>query len=349
MIDWRSIFAQSGLDVVFRIDDPVAWEMAYDRLAFRPTSYMASSLDYQLAYQRGHGGDWQDASCILLCNQKAVAIWPVSLAELEGAGVLSAQGLPIMPPLFVADCPVPTRKKYTTACMRIASHLAARLGLNEWRSSLALVEYANIDDWQLAAVRNGARCVVRHELYVDLSLSLAEIKSGFRRRFRSLVTSGERLWRVNILRAPGNASTWDEFRLLHAEVAGRVTRSVASWQSQHAALEANKGFLVVLRDAGERMVGAGYFVCSADEGAYAVAAYDRRLFDKPLGHVVQYRAIEEMQSRGCRWYRIGTRCFPGDEPQPSEKELAIANFKQGFASHVFPSFLLTHPVKAEAE
>lgn len=346
MIDWRPVFTESGLDVVFRVDDPALWAATYARLPFRPANYLASALDYQLVYQRGHGGDWQEASCVLRWNNKAVGLWPLTVAERPGVAVLSAQGMPVMPPLFVAECPAPTRKKYTAVCLRIAERLADMIGLSEWRSAPAFVDRADLDNWQLAAMSRGVSIAVRHELYVDLSLTLAKIKSGFRKSFRSLVTSGERLWRVDILSAPGDTQVWDEFRLLHAEVARRVTRSMESWQSQYCALVADEAFLVELRDADGRMAGSGYFMCSADEGVYAVAAYDRSLFDKPLGHVVQYRAIEELQRRGCRWYRIGTRSFPGDEPEPSLKELTIAAFKQGFATHVFPSFLITHSVSA---
>lgn len=347
MIDCRCAFSDSDLDVVFRVDDSELWAETYDRMPFRPFNYLASALDYQLAYQRGHGGEWQDLSCVLRSNNKAVAIWPLTISERDGVASLSSQGLPVMPPLFIPECPALTRKKFTADCLHIADRLAARLNLTEWRSAPAFVDRADLDEWHLTAMGQGARCSVRHELYVDLRLTLPEIKSGFRKSFRSLVTSGERLWRVEILRAPGEAAVWEEFRLLHAEVAGRVTRSLESWQSQHAALAADEGFLLVLRDSGSRMIGAGYFMCSADEGVYAVAAYDRSLFDKPLGHVVQYRAIEELQRRGCRWYRIGNRSFPGDEPAPNAKELAIAAFKQGFASHIFPSFLLTHAVFSE--
>ena len=347
MINGRCVFSESDFDVVFRADDSALWEETYNRLPFRSANYLASALDYQLTYQRGHGGEWQELSCVLHANNKAVAIWPLTIAERDGVASLSSQGLPVMPPLFMPDCPPLTRKKFTAHCLGIADQLAARLNLTEWRSAPAFVDHAAIDYWQLVAMGQGARCSVRHELYVDLNLTLPEIKSGFRKSFRSLVTSGERLWRVEILRAPGEAAVWKEFRLLHAEVAGRITRSLDSWQSQHAALAADEGFLVVLRNAKGLMVGAGYFMCSADEGVYAVAAYDRNLFDKPLGHVVQFRAIEELQRRGCRWYRIGIRSFPSDEPVPNAKELAIAAFKQGFASHVFPSFLLTHSVAAE--
>jgi len=82
------------------------------------------------------------------------------------------------------------------------------------------------------------------------------------------------------------------------------------------------------------------FICSRDEGVYAVAAYDRALFDKPLGHVVQFRAIQEMKRRECRWYFIGRRFYPGEQPVPSNKELSISYFKEGFSTDNFASFSL---------
>ena len=75
---------------------------------------------------------------------------------------------------------------------------------------------------------------------------------------------------------------------------------------------------------------------------HAVAAYDRTLFDKPLGHVVQYRAIEEMKKRNISWYKIGVRPYGSDNPKPTEKEISIGEFKAGFSSHCFPHYRLTH-------
>ncbi len=347
MIDWRQLFADSNLDVVFRADDAGLWAETCKRLHFHPANYLGSALDYQLAYQRGQGGNWQDASSVLHCDNKPVAIWPLSVSERNGAAILSAQGMPVMPPLFVAECSERTRKKITAECLRLAQLLADRLKVSKWYSAPAFLDQTGISNWQLLSMEKGAGCAVRHELYVDLRLTLAEIKSKFRKSFRSLITSGERMWRVELLHSPGDGHTWDEFRALHVEVAGRVTRSLESWQIQHQALVADEGFLVVLRSADGRMVGAGYFMCSSDEGVYAVGAYDRSLFDKPIGHVVQYRAIEELKRRGCKWYRIGTRPYLSDDPPPTEKELAIGYFKEGFSSHVFPSFHLTHTTVSE--
>ena len=50
---WQASLEEVGLNYVFRIEQPEVWNKTYDSLAFRPTSYLASVLDYQLAYQRG--------------------------------------------------------------------------------------------------------------------------------------------------------------------------------------------------------------------------------------------------------------------------------------------------------
>ena len=347
MINWRSVFGDNGLDVMYRCDDKLLYASAYSHLSYQPVSYLSSAIDYQLAYQRGHGGDWEDISCILRQDNKDIAIWPLTISSCNGVAALNSQGQPVCPPIFAAECSANTKKKYTLKCFQIANEIAIKLGIDEWQSMSSCAESNGVSEWQIQAMSQGARCVVRHDLYVDLSLSLSDIKSRFRKSYRSLVTSGDRLWKVEILRAPGSITIWQEFRELHAEVAGRITRSLESWQIQHEAIQADEGFLVVLRDSENRMVGAGYFVHSTDEASYAVGAYDRNLFDKPLGHVVQFHAIQELQRRGCRWYRIGNRSFTGDFPSPSQKELSISYFKQGFCTHVYPVFLLNHLISLE--
>lgn len=345
MVDWRREFAESKLDVIFRIDDPELWEKTYNRMDFRSFSYSATALDDRLAYRSGHGWELIELSCVLKSNSKAVGIWPLSINRDKNNPSLSSQGLPVMPPIFIADCPKKTKKKLANNCLQLSKRFAYQLELDEWQSRCAFGHNSRVTDWQLIAMADGACCEVQHNLYVDLNLTLPEIKSNFRKSFRPLVTSGQRLWHVEILDTPGDANVWEEFQRLHAEAAGRVTRSSESWQLQHAMIVDNNAFLVVMRNGGGHMVGGGLFMCSADEGVYAVGAYNRNLFDKPLGHVVQYKAIEELKRRGCVWYYIGRRCFPGDSPAPNTKELSIATFKQGFASHVLPSFLLTHKVE----
>lgn len=338
MINYSQAFSDSGLDFVFRLDDSLLWEKTYNKLDYRQVSYLASSLEYQLAYSRGHGGEWTDLSCILFLNNEAVAIWPLTICSNKENFSLTSQGQSVMPPQFISGISERNRKKITLGCLRVVDNLAQKLNISEWCSNVINPNKLTIENWQTILMENGSHCKVRYELYVDLQLTNTEIKSKIRRRYRSLINYGERLWSIDLLFSPGDLSLWEEFRKFHAMVAGRTTRSLESWQLQYQALVNDEAFLVILRDIDGQMTGAGFFMCSEDEGVYAVGAYDRQLFERPLGHVVQYRAIEELKKRGCKWYRIGTRPYLTDVPTPSEKELSIGYFKEGFASHIFPSF-----------
>ena len=115
-------------------------------------------------------------------------------------------------------------------------------------------------------------------------------------------------------------------------------------------IKAGAAFFVYLRDpSDQRMVGGGLFQITRDECVYAVGAYDRDLFDKPLGHVVQYSAMEKAIALGLKWTKIGYRPFPGDLPAPSGKEISIGEFKQGFSTHTFPRFIFTHAINPESD
>jgi len=344
MTSYQKLFDELRIDAVPR-EDSLLWLETYDCMAYQSVQYLSSSIDYQLAYQQGHGGEWQDISCVIYSDKRPVALWPLTLSQRDGTADLSSQGRPVLPPAFVEGCPAKTRKRVTASCLKLANQLAKELGLKSWISASQFEAKYALSHWHLMAMNGGATCEVRHEILVDLSLTFAQIKSSFRKSFRSLVTAGEKLWKVEVLSAPGNKKVWEEFRLLHLQVADRSTRSLKTWELQFGELSRDAGFIVELRDGVGSMVGAGYFMLSAHEGVYGVGAYNRRLFDKPLGHVVQFHAIQEMQRRGCRWYNIGRRSFPADGSASSEKELSIAFFKEGFATHVFPSFVFTHPLE----
>jgi FemAB family protein len=192
-------------------------------------------------------------------------------------------------------------------------------------------------------MQQGGIAKLQHELFVSLNLDINDIKSRFRQSYKSLISSGERLWQVGLMQ-DYDEPVWGEFRELHFSAAGKSTRSALSWELQHKAIRDGDAFLVHLRDQENRMVGGGFFHVTRDEGLYAVGAYDRSLFSRPLGHVVQFYAIREMQRRGLKWYKIGYRPYPGDVPEPSPKEIAIGEFKDGFASHTFPRYQLVHGV-----
>lgn len=327
-----------------RIDDKVLWEETFNRLSYKPIAYSNANLDYQLAYQQGHGGDWLDISLIISWDNKPTALWPLSFSIKDGQSMLTSQGASVLPPIFVENCPVISRKRIVKQCLDIANSIALLAKMSAWESGETFINSVGMSDWHLESMARHAVCHLTHEMFLDLQPDISEIKRGIRKSYKSLITTGARIWTVGVLESLGNEGVWQEFRDLHLKVSGRVTRSDETWAMQYQDIKRQCAFLVWLKDSVGNMVGGGFFSQTSDEGLYAVGAYNRTLFDKPLGHIVQYRAIEELKKRGAIWYKIGTRPYISDAPRPTEKEIAIGEFKQGFASHLFPCYRLTHEI-----
>lgn len=329
----------SGLNVTLRRDSTI-WDGIYASLSYQSVRYISSVIDYDLAYQQGHGGQWCDFSCVISVANKPIALWPISISKKGDNVDLSSQGKRLLPPIFVKNCSYKIVKVITASALKLIDKIIDEIGLGRLSTAPAFDGSQKLSYWHKAFMLRGAKCFVQHDLYVDLSLPIEKIKKLFRKSYKSLVVSGEYLWDIEVVSNSIDIEVWEEFRSLHYQVAGRITRSKESWDLQYHTLKNDESFLVVVRDDAKRMVGGGFFICSRDEGMYAVAAYDRTLFDKPLGHVVQFRAIQEMKRRKCRWYFIGRRFYPGEQPVPSNKELSISYFKEGFSTDNLASFSL---------
>jgi FemAB family protein len=333
--------AEAEVDATLRRDDGAGWEAVWSALPYQGVAAAAPMIDYQHAYFRGAGWTLLDASLVLRNDGRPCGVWPLTVGGPDGQPRLTSAGAAVSAPQFVTGLSVRTVKKLCGRLLDLLAGLAQAIG----QTTPIVLEQAaepgrgadGANEWHQRLLASGASPVVRHDLYTDLQPDLTAIRASFRKSFRPLINAGLRSWSVFVLAAANaDSAVWDEFRQLHFAVAGRVTRSAESWDLQFAQLRAGQAFLVGLRDpASQRLVGAGFFQVTRDEGLYAVGAYDRGLFDKPLGHVVQQRAIEVMKALGLRWYRIGERHFPQDQPPPTDKQVAIAAFKQGFASHLY--------------
>ena len=338
------MFFEHGIEFVSRSERPEVWRAVFDSLQYQPVRYLSSYSDYQLKYRKGNGNSWSDYSCVLQKNDCPVGLWSFIHSVDFTPGYSDHERLLALPPIFISGVSSNVRKTISGECLRTAQCFAKKLGLKNWQSTSMTVDQLALDDWYLLSLSAGARSTVRHQLYIDLTLPFEQLKLHFRKSFRSFVNSADRFGTISILDSKGCSSTWEEFRLLHLKVSGRATRSLESWQKQFDMVRNSEAFLVYLRNVEGQMIGGGYFYCSRDEGVYAVGVYDRGHFDKPIGHIIQFAAIREMQRRGLSWYNIGERVFVADDPSPSSKEMSISLFKSGFASHIFPSFLLTHNV-----
>lgn len=328
--------AAVGLSVTVA-EDWGGWSQVLAGASYIPCAYTPSMIDYQAEYLAGFDQVVLRLPLLLWHDRKLVGAWPLLLRQLpDGGWRLGSNEGALLPPMLRADLAASTAQKISRLSVQLIDVFTTALPVAvTWSGREEFCGGTGVSEWASLMLGRGLRPELGFELYVDLRLSFEEIWSRIRRSYRSLINTGGRLWQVACVRE-AVADVWREFRALHLAVAGRVTRSDASWDKQLAAMQANGAFLITLRDAAGRLVGGGFFHVSAHEGFYSVGAYDRSLFDKPLGHVVQIAAIREMQERDLRWYRIGNRAYPQLLPTPSQKEISIAEFKEGFSTHVMP-------------
>ncbi|MBF0558381.1 MAG: FemAB family protein [Nitrospirae bacterium] len=334
--DYHSYFNAfaSRINAKPMVDFPADWDYVLSHASHVPTTYTPSVVAYQSAYMMEVVDEFVDLSLVLFHENRPIGVWPLNMRFSDGSWVSGSNEGPVCAPLFINKIAEKTRKNLIKGCIDALNELCRITGQKTWRG-VEFIGTGGADLWHRKIMESGATIQrVAHEMFVDLSLSMEDIKGNLRKSYKSLLSTGDALWQSSIY-AKVDHDTFDEFRKLHFRLSGRMTRSLQTWDLNEQAVNKGDAFLVVLRDDKGVMVGGGLFYISRTEGLYSVGVYDRSLFDKPLGHIVQMKAIEHMKTLGLRWHKLGERLYPGDSSKPNEKELSISHFKEGFATHMF--------------
>ncbi len=328
----------AGLEFIPKHQNEEIWETLYCQLHYQPINFSSEMIAYQHSYLACSGEEVTDCSVILLSGGKVCGLFVLTSCTESGVLSLTSCGQPIFEPVFLPGTPRKLKKRICSLIInfigRAGSLSHSNVGVQQ--SSVNFSNNVGCSDWYQKALSVGAIPNLRYDLYVDLSLSMDEIRSNFRKSYKPLINKGLREWGHSLITyEDANQDIWDEFKALHEFVSGRVTRSAATWILQWEMLLAGKAFLVIIRDlSDERLVGGAFFQHSKHESLYSVAAYDRALKSKPLGHIAQQLAIEYMKSIGVVWYKIGERLYSQLSENSSSKELDISSFKEGFASNM---------------
>lgn len=338
--------AEIGLDCRLRTNDVEGWNSIYEQLDYQPIAYGSNMISYQALYMQSSGETVEDLSVIIYSGGLPVGLWLLHATKKGSLFQFSSSGNDIYSPLFKSTIPRNLAKKLSVKLLDCLFQLMDEGTCSEITiqdNAILTLITKHIGDWSLYGLLLGGKPKVTFDIFVDLSLSLDEIRARYRKSYKPFINKGLREWDYKIFdKSNIDMQTWDDFRVFHRKTAGRVTRSIETWDAQYDMVISGVAFLVVLRDpSGLNMVGAALFQHSRDEGLYSVAAYDRALFDKPLGHVVQQLAIEQLKKINVRFYALGERTYSKLTPIPTKKESDISNFKEGFSSSILPRNHLT--------
>ncbi|WP_406732457.1 hypothetical protein RJD39_13450 [Vibrio scophthalmi] len=327
--DEISQYASKGIVPSIYSGDGGEWHHVIDSAFIPSPHYNWSNIVYQNAYFTAEL-EYKNLPIIFHAKGKPIAVFPIALIYQNQSGKIVSNGGPIYQPMIVKSASEREEKTVIEICERILHDLSRRLGISVNEYQIATTS-KGISTWGAGLLQCGKVFRVGQQLDVDLSMSLEKIKSTFRKSYKPLISKGLKRWKVDVIEV-GNPTPFWEYKQLHVAVAGRETRCIESWQVQLDMLNREDAFLVTLRDESDELVGAGLFVYNSQCALYGSAAYCRDLFSEPLGHVVQYKAIEVMLSKGLKRYEIGFGFseYYGATP----KECSITKFKSGFCNEV---------------
>ncbi len=171
--------------------------------------------------------------------------------------------------------------------------------------------------------------------YVDLSLSVEEIRAGFRKSYRSLINWGHK----NIIlerfdNSNAKADKFNELRLLHINAAGRETRSQLSWDLQYELVSQGHATFYVGTLCGEAVTGALLFH-DKERAFYGVSAGRRDLMkiNLALSHCIIDRSILDSKALGLKYFEFNDISVVGCDEL---KLTSINKFKKGFCTGIKP-------------
>lgn len=310
------------------------WDDVFQRSDSRP-EHASTALQYYMEYDGFSAGKVVDLSYVAYIDNKPAAIMPLFATRGDAGWRLSSCGSDVMRPAFAAILQEKTRKAIADSHLTYIDDVARRLEIAEWHNT-DYCDAQGLSLWHRILVERGIGARFSHDLFLDLKLSDEDVKKNMRKSSRSFFNQVDKYWQVEVHQDP-NPSVFREFHQLHVQVAGRETRSQGTWDLQEAAVAKRQAFWISMRSFEDKsLIGAAYFMLAPKTAYYGVGAYDRTKFsDAPIGHLAQFVALRTMRALGIEWYHLGERPYKATHPAVDDKNLSIAHFKEGMASHLF--------------
>lgn len=172
---------------------------------------------------------------------------------------------------------------------------------------------------------------------IDLSQDEKGLLREMRKGHRADITRAERILQATVLDTDTTTpEAFERYRLLHRKAAGRVTRPLATFQMMYDWIRDGLAILSVASLNGKD-VGFGLVSVYKDGAYYSSSCDDPEYNNLPIGHILQWRAIQWLKRHSIRRYEIGLQ-FYSSQPHAivSEKESNISFFKRGFGGDAVP-------------
>ncbi|HTJ67864.1 MAG TPA: GNAT family N-acetyltransferase [Actinospica sp.] len=307
-------------------------ERLWDRDPMQYPRYSSAEMDIARLYAADSTFDDRSA-LVLLGGEPVVGLLLTVETNAEGHVALSAYGRPTH---LLTDA-ARDADELAQACRLLTRHYAdvsAESGAKSFqhRDFLADGRVSPFTEWLMRS--GGGRPVPQFAQMLDLTQPaealLERAGKSNRRHYRKAADA------VTMEVIEGDAATdahIDAFRETHVAFRGKEVRSKQAWYAILDAVRRDQGFFVFAY-AGSTLAVCEYFTGTGRTCYSSIGALVPGVAERYWGHATVWRGVFHAQQRGCVHFDVGERLYDGMDPQPSEKYLAISDFKAGFGGTV---------------
>lgn len=172
---------------------------------------------------------------------------------------------------------------------------------------------------------------------IDLTPNFPALLGDMRKGCRYDVQRSQKLLTTTVYdRDSITHERFEAYRLMHRKAAGGATRPLETFAMMEQWIRQGHAVLVAAAHEG-RDVGFALISTYKNGAYYSSAADDPDAPALPVGHAMQWAAMQALKQAGVEKYEIGVQ-YPALAPHclPSEKESNIALFKRGFGGETVP-------------
>ena len=313
------------------------WHECYSNSEYQSYYYSKINVDFAYEIVKSRFEVSEDLSFTVKNQDTVLLVMPLFIFSEKGIVELGFIDKKIFPPLFLNGVSDKVKKELINIVFNFIKKVRDKLEIKSMNFIDNLTPDSNISSWHKIIATNQFECSLQRQAFVNLDNTMSTIKNNIRKSYKSLISKGLKIWTVKS-EFSVSKEIWNDFKQLHFNAAGRKTRSDKSWDILENGLKEKELFFIYCLDSNQKMVGGSLFFLTNTESYYGIAAYNRDLFDYPIGHVIQYTAIQKFKDMGLRWYRLGKVPFVSDTHKPSVKEINIGKFKSGFSTDMFPEY-----------
>lgn len=313
------------------------WGQCFNNAEYQSYYYSKINVDFAFEIVKSKFEVFEDLSFTVKNQDNVLLVMPLFIFGENGKNELGFIDKKILPPLFSNGVSNKTKKELINLVIDLIKIARDKLEIKSINYTDNLAPNTSISIWHKTIAADKLECSLQRQAFVNLDNSISTINQKIRKSYRSLISKGLKIWKVKS-EFTVSKKIWNDFKQLHFKAAGRKTRSDKSWDILENGLKEKELFFIYCLDNNQKMVGGSLFFLTNAESYYGIAAYNRDLFDYPIGHVIQYTAIQKFKEMGLKWYRLGNVPFISDNPKPSEKEINIGKFKNGFSTDMFPEY-----------